>query len=70
MIAIQGLITLFAFIWLEFSIIEKTCMGKKKNRLAPKANNKNNTISGGEKKNGLVEIQLATIKHAIYSFKK
>lgn len=43
---------------------------KKKNRLAPKANNKNNTISGGEKKNGLVEIQLATIKHAIYSFKK
>lgn len=45
-------------------------MGKKKNRLAPKANNKNNTISGGEKKNRLVEIQLATIKHAIYSFKK
>lgn len=46
-------------------------MGKKKKTgLHPKQTTKTTLYQEGKKKNRLVEIQLATIKHAIYSFKK
>ena len=42
---------------------------KKKTGLHPKQTTKTTLYQEEKKKNRLVEIQLATIKHAIYSFK-